>query len=139
MTGNDITGGGISLSALRERKAALLKDVEAIDNVINALEKLAKSGIMGSNASMASPQQANLKLVDISNLNVGQATIQLLIENLVPMKTREIVDGLKARGKTIDAVDPLTSVFSSLLSYSKKTNSRIKKLDSGVWGLADRD
>jgi hypothetical protein len=140
MTGNLFTGEGINLPKLKEKRNALMRDIRALDEAINALERLEKTGLMGtaSNQTKTPPSDGG-GFVDISNLTVSEATAVFLTERGSPMKTREIVEELVKRGKTIEAKEPQTSVYSSLKKGLETKSNKIKALGNGLWGLLSWD
>jgi hypothetical protein len=126
---------GFSLPELKQRKVRLTNELEVLDQAINALERLHTFDSF-TDLSNEKPMKFDS---DLSKHSVYDGAVILLEEKGNPMKTKEIVEGLKARGKQSGAGNPFTSVYSSLNKSLENKGCKIKKLGDGYWGLIGRD
>ncbi|PZP57210.1 MAG: hypothetical protein DI586_01055 [Micavibrio aeruginosavorus] len=67
------------------------------------------------------------------------AAVILLKEKGTKLKTRYFLDEFAKRGKIINAIVPMTSLYSSLVGATERKNSELLNLGDGEWGLKGRD
>jgi hypothetical protein len=131
-----------TLADFKKEAARLTERLEHINTMIEAYNKLQYAATSVPFVPPP-PQRVSdeyfFNIDDVSNLSTHDAAVAILREAGKPLKTKVLLDMFLQRGKVINAVVPMTSLFSSLTKAVHKKNSGLIYLGDGTWGLKGRD